>query len=447
MDDFDLVIKDGMGIFPHPDNAYEMIEEQADIGIRRGRIVKIGFIERNKCSNIFSAKNLHVLPGLMDCQVHFREPGMEHKEDFETGSKSALLGGITGVFEMPNTFPPTTNAQALNEKLKRAQNRFYCDYAFFVGASPENKNNLHELENLKGCCGVKIFMGSSTGSLLLDKEEDLEIIIKNGKRRIAVHSEDEARLIERKQFIQEGKVESHALWRDEQTALISTKKLIRLAQKHQRPVHVLHVTTAEEMEFLSQQKKQTASVEVTPQHLTLCAPECYKQLGAFAQMNPPIRGERHLKALWEGVQNGTVDIIGSDHAPHTSEEKNKIYPHTPSGMPGVQTLLPLLLNHQHHKKLSLQTIVRLLAVNPHHIFKIKERGLIQKGFLANLTLIDLKKEQKITKNWLAYKCGWSPFENLKTTGWPTAVFLRGQLAMKEGEIINSAKGQEIEFLD
>ena len=446
MSGFDFVIKDGIGLFPHPSNSYEIIEEQADIGIRGGRIVKVGFIERSKCSNIFSAKNLHVLPGLMDCQVHFREPGMEHKEDFETGSKSALLGGITGVFEMPNTSPPTTNLQALNEKLERAKNRFYCDYAFFAGASPENKNNLHELEKTQGCCGVKVFMGSSTGNLLLDKEEDLEIIVKNGKRRMAVHSEDEARLIERKQFIQEGRVESHALWRDEKTAFNSTQRLIRLAEKYQRPVHVLHVTTEEEMEFLSKHKK-TASVEVTPQHLTLYAPECYKQLGTLAQMNPPIRSSRHLKALWKGVQNGTVDIIGSDHAPHTLEEKNKIYPNTPSGMPGVQTLLPLLLNHRHQGKLDLKTIVRLLAINPHYLFKIKQRGLIQEGFLANLTLIDLKKEQRITKDWLAYKCQWSPFENLKVTGWPAAVFLRGQLAMREGEIINSAKGQVIAFLD
>ena len=446
MSDFDLVIKDGTGLFPHPSNSYEIIEEQTDIGIRDGRIVKVGFIERSKCSNVFSAKNLHILPGLMDCQVHFREPGMEHKEDFETGSKSALLGGITGVFEMPNTSPPTTNLQALNDKLDRAKNRFYCDYAFFAGASPENKNDLHNLEKTKGCCGIKVFMGSSTGNLLLDKEEDLEIIIKNGKRRIAVHSEDEARLIERKQFIQEGKVESHAVWRDEKTAFNSTQRLIRLAEKYQRPVHVLHVTTEEEMEFLSQHKK-TASVEVTPQHLTLYAPECYKQLGTLAQMNPPIRSSRHFKALWKGVQNGVVDIIGSDHAPHTLEEKNKIYPNTPSGMPGVQTLLPLLLNHRHQGRLNLQTIVRLLAVNPHYIFKIQERGLIQEGFLAHLTLIDLKKEQRITKDWLAYKCKWSPFENLKVTGWPTAVFLRGELAMKENEIINSAKGQEIAFLD
>jgi len=446
MNEFDLVIKDGTGLLPHPTNFYEIIEEQTDIGIRDGDIVKVGFIEKHKCSNIFSAKNLHVLPGLMDCQVHFREPGMTHKEDFETGSKSALLGGITGVFEMPNTSPPTTHLQALNEKLERANKRFYCDYAFFLGASPENKNQLHELEKSKGCCGVKVFMGSSTGNLLLDKKEDLEIIIKNGKRRMAVHSEDEARLIERKQFIQEGKVESHALWRDEQTAFNSTKRLITLAEKYQRPVHVLHVTTEEEMEFLSQHKK-VASVEVTPQHLTLCAPECYKELGTLAQMNPPIRGPRHFKALWKGLRNGTVDIIGSDHAPQTLEEKNKVYPNTPSGMPGVQTLLPLLLNHRHQGKLDLQTIVRLLAMNPHYLFKMKKRGLIREGFSANLTIVDLKKEQRIIKDWLAYKCGWSPFENLKVTGWPMAVFLRGQLVMREGEIINSAKGQEIAFLD
>lgn len=444
MNTFDLVIKDGTAVLPHPANPSDLLEEQVDIGVSRGRIQEIGFIPVKKARRVFSAKNLYVLPGLMDCQVHFREPGMEQKENFETGSKSALLGGITGVFEMPNTFPPTTTESALDDKRKRAVQRFYCDYAFFAGASPENKHNLHLLENHKGCCGVKVFMGSSTGRLLLDKTEDLEVIIKNGKRRMAVHCEDEERLKARQKLIQQGDVSTHAVWRDEKTAFTATQTLVELAHKYQRPVHVLHVTTQEEIEFLAQHK-QTASVEVTPQHLTLSAPDCYRQLGSLVQMNPPIRSKRHLAALWKGVHNGAVDIIGSDHAPHTIEEKNKTYPESPSGMPGVQTLLPLLLHHRSQERLNLKMIVKLLALNPHLLFKIKDRGKIQKNFLAGFSIVDIHKEQTITKEWLAYKCGWSPFENMKVRGWPVSTILHGKVCMQEGEVLTPPEGREIEF--
>ncbi len=441
---FDLVIKGGLVLISRPENPLDLVEEQVDIGISDGQIVEIGFIEQKKAHQVFNAHNLHVLPGLFDCQVHFREPGMEHKENFETGSRSALLGGMTGVFEMPNTFPPTTSVEALEEKRRRAKNRFYCDYAFYMGASPENADQLDELEKQPACCGVKVFMGSSTGNLLVDQEKDLEKVVQHGSRRMASHCEDEDRLNQRKSYIVEGQVDSHCIWRDEQTALLATQKLVQFAEKYNRPVHILHVTTQDEIEFLAQHKS-VASVEVTPQHLTLTAPECYEKLGTLTQMNPPIRSERHFHALWRGVQNGVVDIIGSDHAPHTLEEKNKTYPATPSGMPGVQTLLPLLLHHRSLKRLDLQTIVRLLAVQPYLKFKMKNRGLIQKGFKANFTIIDSKKKWQITKNWLSYKCGWSPFEGMSIEGWPHTVILEGQRAMQEGEVIGAAQGKEIEF--
>lgn len=438
---FDLVIKDGTALISH---ASGIIEQQTDIGIRNGLISKIGHIEKKQAKKIFSAKNLYVLPGLMDCQVHFREPGMEHKENFETGSRSALLGGITGVLEMPNTSPPTINKVALQDKRTRAEGRFYCDYSFFLGACPENKNKLSQLENHPGCCGVKIFMGSSTGPLILDKEEDLEMVIKNGKRRVALHCEDEKRLIERKHFIKENDPSSHALWRDEKTALFATQKAVRLAKKHKRPIHILHVTTQEEIEFLAQ-NKDTATVEVTPQHLTLTAPSCYKKWKTLVQMNPPIREQRHFQALWKAVQNNIVDIIGSDHAPHTLDEKNKPYPESPSGLPGVQTLLPLLLHHRKEGRLNLKSIVKLLALNPKKYFKMKKRGSIKQDFIANFTLIDLKKIRKITKDRLAYRCGWSPFEDMVIHGWPTAVILHGQLAMQNDEVLEKPLGQEINF--
>ena len=442
---FDLVIKGGTVLISNKENPLDIIEEQLDIGVSNGKILEIGSIDAKKGRQVFDAKNLHVLPGLLDCQVHFREPGMEHKENFETGSHSALIGGMTGVFEMPNTFPPTTTVEALKEKRERAKDRFFCDYAFYVGASSENATSLGELEKEPACCGVKVFMGSSTGNLLVAQEEDLEKVVKHGSRRMASHCEDEKRLNERKSYIVQGKADSHRIWRDEKTALIATKKLIGLAKKYNRPVHILHVTTQEEIEFLAQHKS-FASVEVTPQHLTLTAPECYDRLGTLAQMNPPIRDERHFHALWKGLQNGVVDIIGSDHAPHTLDEKNKTYPETPSGMPGVQTLLPLLLHHRSLNRLDLKTIVRLLAVQPYLKFKIKNRCLIQKDFKANFTIVDLKKKWKIDKNWLTYKCGWSPFEGMSIEGFPHAVILNGNLAMREGKAVGPAKGKEVEFI-
>lgn len=442
---FDIIIKEGQVLFSHPTNPYKLMEESVDIGISNGCILKLGFLGKYSAEHIFKAKGLHILPGLIDTQVHFREPGMEHKENIESGSRSALLGGITTFFDMPNTFPPTTTNDTLNDKLKRAKKSSWCDFAFFVGASPENIHELPKLANTKHCCGVKIFMGSSTGSLLLHEKEKLEHVLKITSKKIAVHSENEDRLRERKKIIELGKVHSHPIWRDPESALISTKQIVELAQKYQRQVHILHVTTEEEMQFLAHHKK-SATVEVTPQHLTLTAPECYDHLGTLAQMNPPIREERHREALWQGIRSGIVTMLGSDHAPHTLEEKQKIYPHSPAGMPGTQTMLTLMLDHVNKQKLSLKKLTELLAVNPHRYYNIEKLGLIREGFKANITVIDLKKKKKITQEWLASKCGWSPFENKETTGWPIAVMLNGQWAMRENQLIGSAKGKPISFL-
>src|SRR6185437_4153022 len=293
---------------------------------------------------IFEAKGLVVLPGVIDSQVHFREPGNEHKEDLETGSRAAILGGVTGVFEMPNTNPPTTTEAAIKDKLTRAKERMHCDYAFYVGATPANVGALAALERLPGVAGVKAFLGSSTGSLLLSRPDDILAALKAGSRRVAVHSEDEERLVARKALAEGGKPETHPVWRDAETARASTERVLNLARKAGRRLHVLHVTTAEEIPLLAA-AKDFATAETTPQHLTLSAPECYERLGAYAQMNPPIREARHRDALWQAVGQGVIDVIGSDHAPHTREEKEKTYPDTPSGMPGVQTLVTILLDH------------------------------------------------------------------------------------------------------
>ncbi len=318
--------------------------EFIDIGIKNGKIDTLGNLKSKKSSQIINCHDLTIIPGVIDTQVHFRDPGLTHKEDIETGSKSAVLGGVTAFCEMPNTIPLTDCEKELSKKIEKSNKVAWCDFAYFIGATEENISNLNRYEKLSGCAGVKIFMGSSTGDLLVENEDKLLQIMSNGERRVAVHAEDERRLKERFNLFKNSSTpHDHPKWRDPTSALLATKKIIKIAYQVQRPLHILHVSTALEMKLLKE-VKDIISVEVTPQHLTLNSPDCYDELGTFAQMNPPIRTRYHQKELWKGIYNGTVDVIGSDHAPHTIEEKNKAYPSSPSGMPGVQTMLPVMLD-------------------------------------------------------------------------------------------------------
>lgn len=416
-----------------------------DIAVQDQKIYEISPTINYTADQTINLKGLTVLPGVIDSQVHFREPGLTHKEDIETGTRAAILGGVTSIFEMPNTSPSTTTQEAFFEKLKLSTNRANCHYAYFIGGSHDNTEQVAELEKLEHCAGIKVFLGASFGSLLVDDDTIFEKIMKNGKRRLTIHSEDEARLKERKHIaLEAGHPRVHHIWRDEESALISTKKSIALAKKYNRPVHMLHISSSEEMEFLSQHK-DIASVEILPQFLTLSAPECYERLGTLAQQNPPIRDKRHLEKLWQAVLNGTVDIIGSDHAPHTLEEKNKPYPQSPSGFPGVQTLIPIMLNHVHDKRLSLEKFVELVTENPRRLFKVKNKGRIEVGYDADFTIVDLKKEKTITNKWIASKCGYTPFDGMKVTGWPTHTILKGKVVMQDDQVILPHSGSTIDF--
>jgi len=417
---------------------------ETDVAVRAGRIAGIGSFATVSALDVFEARGLHILPGVIDTQVHFREPGNEHKEDLETGSRAAVLGGVTSVFEMPNTHPPTTSRLALEDKLSRARARMHCDYAFYVGATPQNIGALAELERMEGVAGVKAFLGSSTGTLLLDGDEAILDALKAGSRRMAVHSEDESRLKERRQFARAGHPETHPLWRDEESARRSTERVLKLARRAGRRLHVLHVTTADELPLLAD-ARDIASVETTPQHLTLAAPECYGRLGALAQMNPPIRDASHRDALWQAVGEGLIDVIGSDHAPHTLEEKAGIYPDTPSGMPGVQTLVTILLDHVHAGRLSLERLVDLTSAGPARIFGIAGKGRIARGYDADFTLVDLKKRRRIENARIASKCGWSPFDGMETTGWPLATIIRGQIVMRNDALLAPGRGMPVRF--
>jgi dihydroorotase len=417
---------------------------ETDVAVRGGRIAGIGSFANSTAAEIIDAKGLHVLPGVIDSQVHFREPGNEHKEDLESGSRAAVLGGVTAVFEMPNTYPPTTTRLAFEDKLARAKNRMHCDYAFYVGATPQNIGALAELERLPGAAGVKAFLGSSTGSLLLDEEDAILAALKGGSRRMAVHSENEARLKERKHFAQSGHPETHPVWRDSETARGETELVIRLARQAGRRLHVLHVTSADELPLLAD-ARDLVTAETTPQHLTLAAPECYERLGTYAQMNPPIRDAAHRDALWQAVREGLIDVIGSDHAPHTREEKAKTYPDTPSGMPGVQTLVTLLLDHVNAGRMTLERFVDLTSAGAARIFGIAGKGRITRGFDADFTIVDLKAKKRIENSWIASKCGWTPFDGMETTGWAVATIIRGQTVMRDRALVAAGKGEPVRF--
>ncbi len=433
---FDLVFKNGTlvnhsGIFA------------ADLAVRDGKIAAIGSFAHAGAGEVVDCTGLHILPGVIDTQVHFREPGFTDKEDLVSGSLSAVMGGVTGVFEMPNTSPLTVDEQSFADKIARASHSMHCDFAFYVGGTHQNTDQLPELEKLPGCAGVKVFMGSSTGSLLVPDDEGIAAILNVIKRRAAFHSEDEQRLNERKRLRVDNDPASHPLWRDAEAALKSTRRLVKLARDAGKRIHVLHVSTREEIEFLARHK-DIASVEVTPHHLTL-DDSAYEHLGTLVQMNPPVRSKAHQQALWAGVENGVADILGSDHAPHTIEEKAKPYPNSPSGMTGVQTLVPIMLDHVNAGRLSLLRFVDMTSAGPLRLFNIVGKGRMAAGYDADLTIVDLKRKETITNGWVASKAGWSPYDTKTVTGWPVGTIVRGHKVMWEGELVEKSCGRPMRF--
>ncbi|MCW6536641.1 dihydroorotase [Sphingomonas lycopersici] len=415
---------------------------RADVAVRGGKIVAIG--ASGDAGRTIDCTGLDILPGVIDTQVHFREPGLEHKEDLATGSVAAVMGGVTAVFEMPNTKPNTDSAAAIADKLARAKGRMWCDHAFYVGATNHNARDLAELERLPGTAGVKIFMGASTGDLLVSEDARLAEVLASGRRRVAIHAEDEERMNARAGERVEGDPATHPVWRDDESAMLATRRILALARAARRRVHVLHVTTPAELELLAQHK-DIASCEVTPQHLTLAGEEAYPRLGTLAQMNPPIRSGAHRDGLWHWLNQGVPDVIGSDHAPHTLEEKAKPYPASPSGMPGVQTLLPLLLDHAAAGRLTLQRVIDLTSAGAQRIFGIAGKGRIAVGYDADFTVVDLKKRWTIDTQWLASRCGWSPFTGMTLTGKPIGTIIRGGVAMWEDSLGDAPAGEPVRF--
>ena len=433
----DLIIKNGL-CYINKD-----LKDQ-DIAIKDGKIIEIGKIH-NETKEVFDAKGLTILPGCIDTQTHFREPGSTDTEDLNSGSRAAIAGGITSVFEMPNTNPPTSNKVEFQKKLDIAKNRMYCNYAFYFGATADNANELADLKDLEGCCGIKLFAGSSTGNLLVADEEDIEKIFQSSSKVVAVHSEDEEILNKNKKLIKNGDVHSHPIWRSEECAISSTRRIVKIAERYKKKAHILHITTKQEIDFLSQHKGNI-TFEITPQHLTIYAPDCYYKLGTYAQMNPPIRDKSHYDRLWYGVKNNFNDTIGSDHAPHLKENKEKNYPNSPSGMPGVQTLMTVMLNHVNNGKLNLEQLINFVCENPVKIFGIKNKGFIKEGFDADFTIVDMNKKILIKNENIESKCGWTPFNGLEFKGTPVSTIIAGQIKMRDGKIIGKPDGKPLIFI-
>lgn len=437
---YDLIIRGGMivtgnGMFP------------GDIGVRAEKTVAIGDLGDASAPEEIDARHLHILPGIIDTQVHFREPGMEHKEDIESGTRAAIHGGVTTIFEMPNTNPTTTTQAALDDKLNRARGRAWCDYAFFVGAATDNIDQLAALEVAEGTPGVKVFVGSSTGTLLVPDDDHIRKVFQAGRYRAPIHSEDAFRLEDRKSLISDHPhPREHPFLRDAECARLSTERVLRLSQETGRPVHMLHISTLDELPLLEAAKKHGTTCEVTPQHLWFHAPDCYERLGTLTQQNPPIRSDEHRMALRHALRQGLFEVIGSDHAPHTLEEKALPYPSSPSGMPGVQTLLPVMVTLALlDELLDLPTIVRMTSEMPAKIYGIQGKGGIQIGNDADFVLTDLYAKRRMERSMVQSKCGWSPFEGEMLQGWPETVILRGRPVIMERERNGEPRGAVVKF--
>ncbi|MFT4517434.1 MAG: dihydroorotase [Gammaproteobacteria bacterium] len=426
---YDIILKNGKAVLP--DGTMEV-----DIAIKGENISAIGNLSDCSADNIIDCTGLHILPGVIDSQVHFREPGLENKENLESGMLAAAAGGVVAVFEMPNTSPLTITPETIEDKLSRASRVAWTDYAFYLGGTGRTGPNLGKWENAPGICGIKIFMGASTGDLLAASDDEVTSVLSNGKRVVAVHAEDQYIMEENMKTIlgDSHDVSLHCKWRSPESCLSATKRVVNIARKYNRRVHVLHITTSEEMDFL-RKNKDIASVELLANHLTLHAPDCYENLGTLAQQNPPIREKHHQDALWKALNDGTVDILASDHAPHTLEEKAEIYPKSPSGTPGVQTLVPVMLNHVNEGRLTLEKLVELWSYGPERIHGLVNKGRIKEGYNADFTIVDLNKKNTITNAQQKSKTGWTPYDGMKVKGWPIMTIIRGHMVMREDEML------------
>lgn len=419
---------------------------EADLQIRNGRISAIGSVGSDE-GEVIDAKHLLVMPGAIDPQVHFREPGLTHKEDIGSGARACAMGGVTSFLEMPNTKPPTTTEEALAWKLQRAAETSVVDFGFFIGAT---KDNVETQNRASPACGIKIFMGSSTGDLLVSERADLERCFATGKRLIAVHAEDEARLRARMaQYAGATDVALHSEIRDAEAARLATELAVELSEKYGRRLHVLHMSTKDEVYLLRAHRKGAGRVtaETTPQHLLLNAPEIYARLGTRAQMNPPLRTKDHSEVLWSGLHDGTIDCIATDHAPHTLEEKASGYGKAPSGMPGVETSLPAMLDAANRGLCAVTDVVRWMCEAPARCYRIEQKGRLEVGLDGDLAVVDLRLKKRVGDRPYQTRVGWNPFDGVELQGWPVMTVVRGHVVCRDGELDLNHRGSPVSFAE
>ena len=443
MSKYDLIIRNGLTAFVGDE------AKHCDIACKNGLIERIDpAIDQSAYREILAEGKL-VLPGVIDPQVHFRDPGNTHKEDLASGSRAAVRGGVTSFLEMPNTAPPTVNQLELNKKLARAAECCVSNYGFFIGATSEN---LEQINSASPACGIKIFMGSSTGDLLVHEQEHLENIFSNGTRLIAVHAEDEKRLRQRQQqFIgKESKsydIRLHSEIRDDICALLATARATELSKRYERRLHILHLTSAFEVQYLRKHKTEMMTVECTPNHLFLTEDD-YERMGSRVQMNPPIRTHRDQQTLWDGLHDGTIDFIATDHAPHTKTEKEQPYPASPSGMPGVETSLPLMLTaYKMQRKCTLDQILKWMCWGPAQAYGIQGKGEIKEGYDADFAICDIENSRIVEDADMFTKVKWSPFQGKELTGWPLWTVVGGKVAFENSKICEDVRGSPIRFSD
>jgi dihydroorotase len=417
---------------------------EGDVACEGGRIARVGGQIGAAARETIDANGRLLLPGAIDAQVHFRDPGKEYKEDLGSGSRAAVRGGVTSFLEMPNTDPPTTTQAALDEKLARAAQKCVANYGFFIGATPDN---LADINTAAPVCGIKIFMGASTGSLLVNDPGDLERIFANGSRLIAVHAEDENRIrARRQQFAGRTDPAAHSEIRDNESARLATALALSLSKKYRRRLHILHLSTREEVEMLRRDKPAWVTAEVIPNHLLLNTAD-YARLGTLVQMNPPIRTPADNAALWDGLHAGVIDFIATDHAPHTLEEKAQGFPKAPSGMPGVETSLPLMLTAMQEGRCTLAEIQKWMCWGPAEAYRIPNKGRILEGWDADLTLVDLDRPRVVHNEDMFTKVRWSPWAGRTVTGWPTHTIVNGEIAFENGRTRESVRGRPLTCLD
>jgi len=435
---YDLVLRGGTLVLPWG-------EEAADVGVRAGRIAAIGDLRTADAAEAVDCRGLHVLPGLIDAHVHLREPGDAAVETIESGTRGAVLGGLAAVFDMPNTQPSITDRERLDWKRGHIAGRAWCDMGLYVGATKANVAELASLEAQPGVCAIKVFAGSSTGDLMVEDDENLERVMRAGRRRVAYHSEDEFRLQARKPLFSRGQPHRmHAEWRDVECAFLGTRRLMALARKTGRPAHILHVSTAEELDHLKD-FRDVATVEVLMNHLSQ-TDEAYDRLGGYAVMNPPIRDERHLRAAWAAVADGTVDVVGSDHAPHSRAAKERPWPDCAAGLTGVQTIVPVMLDHVSAGRLSLSRLADLMCAGPARVYGVVGKGRLAAGYDADFTVVDMRRERVIEESWIVAPCGWTPFAGHRCKGWPVMTVVRGRAVMREDEVLGAPAGEAVRFL-